>query len=174
MEHGATIVVSADMADSHHTLADTNTSSTPNPSPTMSALAPTLHPRPLTRTAIEEAHALIKPHVHATPVLTNTTLSRLASTPQTADALQGTPWEGQKPASPTMRLFFKCENFQRIGAFKVRGAFHAVLRLIEAQGLDEVQRTGVVTHSSGMSLPCSWSSSSSLSRALTALPIAHM
>ncbi|KAI8941284.1 hypothetical protein NX059_002514 [Plenodomus lindquistii] len=104
---------------------------------------------PLTHASVEAAHALIKPHIHTTPVLTNTTLSTLASTPQTADALKGTPWEGQEPAKPRIRLFFKCENFQRIGAFKVRGAFHAVLRLIEERGLDEVRRKGVVTHSSG-------------------------
>ena len=50
-----------------------------------------------------------------------------------------------------MKLFFKCENLQRIGAFKVRGAFHAVTRLIEKEGLEQVQRKGVVTHSSGTS-----------------------
>ncbi|KAF2788350.1 tryptophan synthase beta subunit-like PLP-dependent enzyme [Melanomma pulvis-pyrius CBS 109.77] len=103
----------------------------------------------LTRDAVSAAHELIKPHIHLTPVQTNTTLSILASTPQSAEALRGTQWEGQAPANPKMKLFFKCENFQRIGAFKVRGAFHAVKRLIEEQGLEEVQRTGVVTHSSG-------------------------
>ncbi|CBY00533.1 hypothetical protein IAQ61_011454 [Plenodomus lingam] len=104
---------------------------------------------PLTRASVEAAHALIKPHIHTTPVLTNTTLSTLASTPQASDALKGTPWEGQEPAKPNIRLFFKCENFQRIGAFKVRGAFHAVLRLIEERGIEEVRKKGVVTHSSG-------------------------
>lgn len=105
----------------------------------------------MTRASIEAAHALIKPYIHRTPVLTNTTLSTLALTPQTPDALKGTQWEGHEPAKPKMRLFFKCENFQRIGAFKVRGAFHAVLRLVEERGIEEVRRTGVVTHSSGMS-----------------------
>jgi threonine dehydratase len=105
----------------------------------------------LTRASVEAAHALIKPHIHDTPVLTNTTLTNLANTPQTPEALQGTQWEGQEPARPKVNLFFKCENFQRIGAFKVRGAFHAVTRLIEREGLDEVQRKGVVTHSSGIS-----------------------
>ncbi|KAF2635773.1 threonine dehydratase catabolic [Massarina eburnea CBS 473.64] len=85
----------------------------------------------LTRDNVIKAHELIKPHIHHTPVLTNTTLTTLASTPQTPDALRGTPWEGQEPAKPKFRLFFKCENFQRIGAFKVRGAFHAVIRLME-------------------------------------------
>ncbi|KAJ4359196.1 hypothetical protein N0V95_002362 [Ascochyta clinopodiicola] len=104
---------------------------------------------PLTRDSIAAAHALIKPHIHSTPVLTNTTLSNLASTPQTSEALKGTPWEGQEPARPKIRLFFKAENFQKIGAFKVRGAFHAVLRLVEELGIEEVRRQGVVTHSSG-------------------------
>jgi len=109
---------------------------------------------PLTRDSVIAAHELIKPHIHFTPVQTNTTLSNLASTPQTADALRGTLWEGQEPAKPNIKLFFKCENFQRIGAFKVRGAFHAVKRLIErdAEGIEGVRRRGVVTHSSGMFL----------------------
>ncbi|KAF9690974.1 hypothetical protein EKO04_011072 [Ascochyta lentis] len=104
---------------------------------------------PLTRDSIAAAHALIKPHIHSTPVLTNTTLTNLASTPQSPEALKGTPWEGQEPAKPRIRLFFKAENFQKIGAFKVRGAFHAVLRLVEERGIEEVRREGVVTHSSG-------------------------
>lgn len=104
---------------------------------------------PLTRESIVAAHKLIKPHIHTTPVLTNTTLSNLASTPQSPEALKGTSWEGQEPAKPKIRLFFKAENFQKIGAFKVRGAFHAVLRLVEAKGIDEVRKKGVVTHSSG-------------------------
>jgi len=105
----------------------------------------------LTRASVEAAHALIKPHIHDTPVLTNTTLNTIANKPQAPEALQGTQWEGQDPAKPKVNLFFKCENFQRIGAFKVRGAFHAVTRLIERDGLEEVQRKGVVTHSSGTS-----------------------
>jgi threonine dehydratase len=111
--------------------------------------------RPLTRASVVAAQALIQPHIHRTPVLSNTTLSTLASTPQAADALQGTPWQGQTPSKPKIRLFFKCENFQRIGAFKVRGAFHAVLRLVEEQGLEEVRKKGVVTHSSGTPTTCS-------------------
>ncbi|KAI4688616.1 uncharacterized protein J4E84_004546 [Alternaria hordeiaustralica] len=103
----------------------------------------------LTRASVEAAHALIKPHIHDTPVLTNTTLNTLANTPQAPEALQGTQWESQEPAKPKVNLFFKCENFQRIGAFKVRGAFHAVTRLIEQDGLEAVQSKGVVTHSSG-------------------------
>jgi len=62
-----------------------------------------------------------------------------------------------------MKLFFKCENQQRIGAFKARGAFHALGRLIDEVGLETVVRRGVCTHSSGKTHP-------SL-RTISALPI---
>lgn len=104
----------------------------------------------LTPAAIQAAHTLIKPYIHHTPLLTSTTLNTLASTPQTPESLLNTPFAGQTPAHPKFRLFFKCENFQRIGAFKARGAFHALLRLIEERGVGEVKRRGVITHSSGM------------------------
>lgn len=65
---------------------------------------------------------LIRPHVHRTPVLTSRQL----------DAIAGA------------RLFFKCENFQKVGAFKFRGATNAVLSLSDSQ-----RAAGVVTHSSG-------------------------
>jgi len=71
---------------------------------------------------IEAAMRLIGPHVHRTPVLTSKQL----------DAISGA------------RLFFKCENFQKVGAFKFRGATNAVLNLTEVQ-----RAAGVVTHSSG-------------------------
>ena len=103
----------------------------------------------LTPSKVHAAHALIKPYIHRTPLLTNKTLNGIACTPQTPDALKGTPYEGQTPANPTIRFFFKCENLQRIGAFKARGAFHALLRLIEERGEEEIRRRGVVTHSSG-------------------------
>lgn len=108
----------------------------------------------LTPSAITSAHALIKPYIHTTPLLTNTTLNNLASTPQSIESLKDTPYEGQVPATPKFRFFFKCENYQRIGAFKARGAFHALLRLIEEEGEDAVRARGVITHSSGeYSLP---------------------
>jgi threonine dehydratase len=72
--------------------------------------------------AIRGAHARIRPYIHRTPVLTS---SRL-------DAASGGS------------LFFKCENFQKVGAFKARGATNAVFALDEA-----VARRGVATHSSG-------------------------
>lgn len=92
--------------------------------------------RPLTRASVQEAHALIKPLIHLTPVIQCSTLSSLASTPQTHST---TP-----SAHPKMNLFFKCENLQKAGAFKARGAFHALSRLSDAQ-----LAHGVVTHSSG-------------------------
>ena len=71
---------------------------------------------------IREAHERIGPFIHRTPVLSSTSL----------DALAGA------------RVFFKCENFQKIGAFKIRGGMNAVLSL-PADAL----RHGVATHSSG-------------------------
>lgn len=77
---------------------------------------------PLDYAAILAAHDRIRPHVHRTPVLTS---SRL-------DAASGAS------------LFFKCENFQKVGAFKARGATNAVFALDEASA-----QAGVATHSSG-------------------------
>jgi threonine dehydratase len=77
---------------------------------------------PLDLAAIRAAHALIRPHITRTPVLTNARL----------DAASGG------------KLFFKCENLQKIGAFKARGATNAVFLLSAAEGAH-----GVATHSSG-------------------------
>ncbi|KAI1176606.1 tryptophan synthase beta subunit-like PLP-dependent enzyme [Nemania sp. FL0916] len=95
---------------------------------------------PLTRNSVLSARNIIKDFVHHTPTLTNATLDRLASTPQS---------EGK--ARPRIRLYFKCENLQRIGAFKIRGAFHAIERLKKEPGWVEGggRERGVVTHSSG-------------------------
>ena len=71
---------------------------------------------------VRAAAERIAPHAHRTPVATCATLDRLAG----------------------RRLFLKCEQLQRGGAFKFRGALNAVLRLSE----DAASR-GVVTHSSG-------------------------
>jgi threonine dehydratase len=76
----------------------------------------------LTWILIEEARERIAPLINPTPVLTSATL----------DAQAGA------------RLFFKCENLQKGGAFKARGASNAVFALPEAQ-----VRRGVATHSSG-------------------------
>lgn len=72
--------------------------------------------------AIRAAQARIAPHIHRTPVLTSASI----------DAFCGG------------RLFFKCENFQKIGAFKARGAANAVFSLTDAEA-----KGGVATHSSG-------------------------
>lgn len=96
---------------------------------------------PLTPESIRAVHSVIKPHIHRTPVFTCATLDRIASSPSRPGA-----------CVPKFRLFFKCENFQKIGAFKARGAFNAVKHLIEELGIEEVKRRGVVTHSSGMAV----------------------
>lgn len=72
--------------------------------------------------AVREAHVRIAKYVHRTPVMTCSTLDRLSG----------------------RELFFKCENFQKVGAFKFRGACNAVFGLA-----DDIARPGVVTHSSG-------------------------
>lgn len=64
----------------------------------------------------------ITPHIHRTPVMASQQLNEIAGT----------------------HIVFKCENFQRMGAFKMRGAMNAVLRLP-----DDQRAKGVVTHSSG-------------------------
>lgn len=71
---------------------------------------------------VEAAHARIKPYIHETPILTSTYFNEVTGA----------------------ELFFKCENFQKAGAFKVRGASNAVFGLD-----DEVAAKGVATHSSG-------------------------
>ncbi|KAI0811415.1 tryptophan synthase beta subunit-like PLP-dependent enzyme [Xylaria sp. FL0064] len=109
---------------------------------------------PLTRASVLEARELIREFVHHTPTLTNATLDRLASTPAPAPVVtvEESDEGGNKiPANPKMRLYFKCENMQRIGAFKIRGAFHAIERLKREPGWEAGggRERGVVTHSSG-------------------------
>lgn len=69
-----------------------------------------------------QTHNRIQPHVHNTPVLTSHLINEIAGA----------------------ALYFKCENFQRMGAFKMRGAVNAIMQLT-----DEQKQKGVVTHSSG-------------------------
>src|SRR4051812_11359109 len=71
---------------------------------------------------IRAAADRIAPYAHRTPVLTARSLDERCGG----------------------SIFLKCENFQRVGAFKFRGAMNAVLQLGEAE-----RRAGVVTHSSG-------------------------
>jgi threonine dehydratase len=79
-------------------------------------------PAALTMASIREAHERIRDKIHRTPVMTSEVL----------DAMAGS------------RLYFKCENLQKVGAFKARGATNAVFVLT-----DEEAVRGVVTHSSG-------------------------
>ena len=71
---------------------------------------------------IIEASEVIGSFIHHTPVLTSHQIDKISGA----------------------HLFFKCENFQKVGAFKFRGATNAVIKLTEEQ-----RRSGVVTHSSG-------------------------
>jgi threonine dehydratase len=117
---------------------------------------------PLTPASIRNTYTKIKPYIHKTPLLTSAALNAIASSTDPSAFLSENPptFQSQEANSagrgpvgadgnPRFRLWFKCENFQKIGAFKARGAFHAVLRLIEELGVEEVRRRGVVTHSSG-------------------------
>jgi threonine dehydratase len=81
-----------------------------------------LPPEAPTLADIEQAAARIRPFAHHTPVLTSSALSERAGA----------------------QLFFKCENFQKVGAFKFRGAANAVFSLSDAEA-----GRGVATHSSG-------------------------
>ncbi|MGD8782741.1 MAG: pyridoxal-phosphate dependent enzyme [Ignavibacteria bacterium] len=74
------------------------------------------------KTDIVECHKKILPFVNKTPVLTSSSLNKIFG----------------------CELFFKCENFQKVGAFKYRGAANAVLSLTK----EELSK-GIATHSSG-------------------------
>ncbi|KAI1609064.1 threonine dehydratase [Exophiala viscosa] len=111
---------------------------------------------PLIPSSIATAYQKITPYIHKTPVITSSSLDAIASSPNPAAFLSENPPTFEETAAsvnrettPRFRLHFKCENFQRIGAFKARGGFHAVTRLIDEMGVEEVRRRGVVTHSSG-------------------------
>jgi len=69
-----------------------------------------------------ETYNRIKPFIYRTPILTSSLLNEITGTD----------------------IFFKCENFQKMGAFKMRGAVNAILQLSDKQ-----KKAGVVTHSSG-------------------------
>ncbi|KAH8662422.1 threonine dehydratase [Xylariales sp. PMI_506] len=96
---------------------------------------------PLTSASVAKAHAVIAKYIQRTPLLHSELISEIASSASPRELL-GHP-------SPRFNLFFKCENFQRTGAFKARGAFHAVSHLIEQLGLETLQKRGIVTVSSG-------------------------
>ncbi len=71
---------------------------------------------------VKEAQQRLQGAAHVTPVMTSQTLNRLSGS----------------------EVFLKCENFQRMGAFKFRGAYNAMSQLT-----DEQKKRGVITHSSG-------------------------
>jgi threonine dehydratase len=71
---------------------------------------------------VQNAHEIVKKYAHRTPVLTSSSINKIVGG----------------------NLFFKCENFQKVGAFKFRGACNAVFSLT-----DEEAQKGVATHSSG-------------------------
>ncbi|MFN8356692.1 MAG: threonine/serine dehydratase [Spirosomataceae bacterium] len=75
-----------------------------------------------TLSSIQAAHERVRPYVHRTPVMTCQTINKIAG----------------------CEVFFKCENFQKIGAFKARGGVNSVLSLSE-----EDRQKGIATHSSG-------------------------
>src|ERR1043166_846207 len=77
---------------------------------------------PLDLECVRAAHERLRPFIKRTPVMTSERLDEATGA----------------------NLFFKCENFQHIGAFKARGATNAVFALDEASA-----RRGVATHSSG-------------------------
>lgn len=76
----------------------------------------------ISRQDIEQAHERIKPYVHRTPVLTSESINEIAG----------------------CSVYFKCENLQKVGAFKARGAMNAALQIPAAQ-----RSKGIATHSSG-------------------------
>jgi threonine dehydratase len=79
-------------------------------------------PFPFNQIMLEEVHHRIAPYIHRTPILSSQMINEIFGA----------------------RLFFKCENFQKVGAFKSRGAVNAVFSLTDAQA-----KNGVCTHSSG-------------------------
>ncbi|EXJ79409.1 threonine dehydratase [Capronia epimyces CBS 606.96] len=111
---------------------------------------------PLVPQSVTDAHTKIKEHIHRTPLLTSKTINDIASSPDPAIYLSDSIANPSKPFDsehtdgvPKFNLFFKCENFQRIGAFKARGAFYAITRLIDTMTLPVLREKGVITHSSG-------------------------
>ena len=76
----------------------------------------------ISKASIESAAARIAPYIHTTPIMSNKSINELSG----------------------LDLYFKCENFQKIGAFKIRGGMNASLQLTPEQ-----MEKGVATHSSG-------------------------
>ncbi|KAG4437502.1 hypothetical protein IFR05_007012 [Cadophora sp. M221] len=112
---------------------------------------------PLTAASITQAHIKIKSYINRTDLITSQSLNHLASLSQPRSFFSPPNSKTPPPAKiipnalppPTFNLYFKSENLQRTGAFKARGAFHALSHLIEDQGIDQIRTRGVTTASSG-------------------------
>ena len=76
----------------------------------------------ITKEILQETQQRIKPFVHRTPIMSSQLINEIAG----------------------VEIYFKCENFQKMGAFKMRGATNAILQLSETE-----REFGVATHSSG-------------------------
>lgn len=76
----------------------------------------------MNKESLIKVHQRIEPYIHNTPILTSRLIDKIAG----------------------VNIFFKCENFQKMGAFKMRGATNAIMELSDKQ-----RSKGVVTHSSG-------------------------
>lgn len=76
----------------------------------------------ITKQNLLDTHQRIKPFIHRTPVISSQLINEIAG----------------------IDIYFKCENFQKMGAFKMRGATNAILQLSETE-----KKFGVATHSSG-------------------------
>lgn len=91
------------------------------------------HPRVATQPdleAIRQAHRRIGPRIHRTPVLTSSSLNEIAGA----------------------QLFFKCENLQRTGSFKIRGATNAVFSLSEEEAQHGVAAPSSGNHAAALAL----------------------
>ena len=76
----------------------------------------------MTKDRFIECHERIKPFIHNTPIIKSELIDKLVGA----------------------KIYFKCDNFQKMGAFKMRGATNAIMQLSNSE-----KRKGVVTHSSG-------------------------
>src|SRR6202046_10075 len=89
---------------------------------------------PITLEDIRTAHARIAPHIHRTPVLTSKSLDEIAGA----------------------QLFFKCENLQKTGSFKIRGATNAVFSLSDEQAIFGVAAPSSGNHAAALSQAARW------------------
>ena len=89
---------------------------------------------PVTLADIRAAHARIAPHIHRTPVLTSASLDEISGA----------------------QLFFKCENLQKTGSFKIRGATNAVFSLTDEQAKNGVAAPSSGNHAAALSQAARW------------------